>query len=572
MEKFRKVLKGEGVSLGIASAKSYLYEPIEVVTSPIPFGEGMEQEYLQQLEDTFTKAKIELQNLYGQMEEDNQDNRAIFLSHQAILEDVCLLQEIREEVLSNRLYPDRAISLVLDRYIEKFAGSDDALLVERTGDLRDVQKRLIRIWQGKPDHNLMDIREDVIVVAHDLLPSEIALLNLAQVKGIVTEIGGETSHCAILTRCYGIPAVLGVKHAMRRIGEGTSVILDALAGEVIAYPTEEDEQYYQNKQDRFLKRYESERQYLDLPAETKDGNCIQIGINIGTEELGAESTWYDYVGLLRSEFLYMDKGTLPTEEEEIESYRKILLQAEDKPVIIRTLDLGGDKGLEELVIPKEENPSLGLRGIRVCRQNPQLFHGHLRALLQASAYGKMRIMFPMITGMEDIRMAKSCVRKVMEELDRENRPYDKGIEIGVVLETPAICMMADLVAEEVDFASLGTNDLVQYLCGADRGNGGVAEYYQTYSPAALRMIGQVIEAFDRKGKRIGVCGEMAGQPVGAQLLVGLGARHLSMDAGNIASVKAALSQVTLKDLVKQAKMCQNLRTQEEVKAFLGMNA
>ncbi|MBO5657132.1 MAG: phosphoenolpyruvate--protein phosphotransferase, partial [Agathobacter sp.] len=332
MEKFRKVLKGDGVSLGIAQANSYLYEPSELMTSPIPFEEGMEQKYQKQLEETLMKAKEELRGLYVQMMGEQQENGGIFLSHQAILEDVCLVEEIRKEIQEHRAFLDRAIRLVMDRHIEAFLQSEDSLLVERAGDLRDVQKRLIRIWQGKPDHNLRDIKEDVIVVAYDLLPSEIAQLSQEHVKGIVTEIGGETSHCAILARCYGIPAVLGVKHAMRRVGENTPLILDALAGEVLVWPSEEDEFYYRKKLERFLQQYESERQYLDQQAETKDGTAVWIGINIGTGEIVAEDSWYDYVGLLRSEFLYMDRGGVPTEEEEVEAYKKILLQAAGKVV------------------------------------------------------------------------------------------------------------------------------------------------------------------------------------------------------------------------------------------------
>ena len=571
MEKFRKVLKGDGVSLGIARANSYLYEPSELMTSPIPFEEGMEQKYLQQLEETLMAAKEELWGIYAQMMEEQQENSGIFMSHQAILEDESLIEEIQQEILKNHAYPDRAIRLVMDRHIDAFCQAEDTLLAERAGDLRDVQKRLIRIWQGKPDHNLRDIKEDVIIVAYDLLPSEIAGLSQEHVKGIVTEIGGETSHCAILARCYGIPAVLGVKHAMRRVGENTPLILDALAGEVLVWPTSEDEIRYQHKMERFLQQYESERQYLEQPAETKDGTEVQIGINLGTEEIAAEDSWYDYVGLLRSEFLYMNRGSVPTEEEETEAYKKVLLQAAGKMVTIRTLDLGGDKMIDGLEMVQEVNPALGLRGIRLCRKNPKLFEAHVRALLKASVYGKMRIMFPMVTGIDDIRWAKSMVRQVMKELDEGNIPYDKEIELGAVLETPAICEIADLVAEEVDFASIGTNDLVQYLCGVDRNHSGASSYYQTYNPAVLRVLSHTIEMFNRKGKFIGVCGEMAGQPLGAKLLVGLGARNLSMDVGNVAAVKASLSQTTLKDLVKQAQMCKNLRTEEEVKAFCGID-
>lgn len=570
MDQLRKVLKGEPVSAGIAIARAYIYEPLELNTCKVAFAKGMEREYVKQFQETVTKAKAELKLIYDALAQENEENAQIFMSHQVVLEDECILQEIRRAIEKERMYPDTAIEEVFGKYTELLSDLSDPVVAERAKDLRDIEKRLVRIWQGKKDYNLSELSEDVIVVAHDLLPSDIASLNCSCVKGIITEIGGEISHCAILARCYGIPAILGVKEAVKKIPDGVQMGLDALAGEVIVYPVEEDVDRLNKKQRRLLEKYEDEKQYLDKPASTKDGVEIRIGINIGSENFEAEDSWFDYVGLFRTEFLYMERMSLPTEEEQFKAYKKVAESAKDKTVTLRTLDIGGDKILPYLELPKEDNPFLGKRALRLCLERSDIFMVQIRAVLRASAYGRLRILFPMVESMDDIYSAKAYVKKAMEELDKEGLPYDRDIKIGVMIEIPSIGMIADMVAEEVDFASIGSNDLVQYCCAADRSNLAVADYYQSYSPAMIRFLGAIFEAFHKKSKKIGICGEMAGTPKGALLMVGLGARFISMDVNNIASVKAALSNTTLQEAKKTAEFCKNLRTEQEVKAFLGM--
>lgn len=569
MDQLRKILKGESVSPGIAVAKAYTYEPLELNTCKIAFAKGMEREYFKQFKDTVVKAKEELHTIYESMAKDNPENAEIFLSHQVILDDEEVLKGIQKAIEKDRMYPDTAVEVVFGEYIKRLAAIPDSMFAERIRDLQDIEKRLIRIWQGKKDHNLSDLTEEVIVVAHDLLPSDIASMNCTYVKGIVTEIGGETSHCAILARCYGIPAILGVKEAIKKIPDEVELGLDALNGEVILRPNEEDLIKLERKRLHLLEKYEDEKQYLDKPAETEDGVEVRIGINLGTENFDAEENWFDYVGLLRTEFLYMDRTSWPTEEEQFEIYKKVLKGVKGKTVTLRTFDIGGDKIPAHMEMPKEDNPFLGIRGIRFCFTRPEMFLTQIRAALRASVYGKLRIMFPMIENMEDIYKAKSFVKKAMEELDAEGIPYDKDILIGVVMEIPSLAMIADLVAEEVDFASIGSNDLIQYCCAADRSNIAMATYYQSYSPAMIRFYARILDAFHNKGKRAGICGEIAGNPKGALLLVGLGARWISMDVSNIASVKAALSNVTMQDLKKTAEICKNLRTEQEVMGFLG---
>ena len=569
MDQTRKILKGESVSSGIAVAKAYTYEPLELNTCKIAFAKGMEREYFKQFKDTVVKAKEELHTIYERMVNDNPEHAEIFLSHQCILDDEEVLKGIQKAIEKDRMYPDTAIEVVFGEYAKRLETIPDSTFAERIKDLQDIEKRLIRIWQGKKDHELSDLTEEVIVVAHDLLPSDIASMDCAYVKGIITEIGGETSHCAILARCYGIPAILGVKEAIKKIPDEVELGLDALNGEVILRPNEEDLAKLEKKRLHLLEKYEDEKQYLDKPAETKDGVEIGIGINLGTEYFEAEENWFDYVGLLRTEFLYMDRTSWPTEEEQFEIYKKVLDGAKGKIVTLRTFDIGGDKIPAHMEMIKEDNPFLGIRGIRFCFRRPEMFLTQIRAALRASAYGKLQIMFPMVENMDDIYKAKAFVKKAMEELDAEGIAYDKNILLGVVIETPSMAMIADLVAAEVDFASIGSNDLVQYCCVADRTNHAVADYYQSYSPAMVRFYAHILDAFQRKGKRIAICGEIVGNPKGALLMVGLGARWISMDVNGIASVKAALSNVTLQELKKSAEICKNLRTEQEVMAFLG---
>lgn len=569
MEQLRRVLKGEPVSSGIAIAKAYIYEPLELNTCKVAFAKGMEREYLRQFLDTVVKAKEELKLIYDELAEESEEDAQIFMSHQVVLEDECILQEIRKAIEKERMYPDTAIEIVFGKYVNALSDLSDPLIAERSKDLRDIEKRLIRIWQGKKAHKLSELNEDVIVVAHDLLPSDIAALNCSCVKGIITEIGGEISHCAILARCYGIPALLGVKEAIRKIPDGVELGLDALTGEVIVRPTDEDNERLDKKLKRFLEKYEDEKQYLDKPAITKDGLDIKIGINIGSANFDVDDNWFDYVGLLRTEFLYMERSSMPTEEEQFEVYKKIL-QRVSKRVTLRTLDIGADKTLPYLKVAKEDNPFLGKRALRLCFEHGDILLVQIRAALRASVYGKLRIMFPMVASMDDIYHAKAYVEKAMSQLDSEGIPYDHDIRIGVMIETPAIGLIADMVAEEVDFASIGSNDLTQYCCAADRSNIHVSEYYQSYSPAMLRFLSTIFDAFHKKGKRIGICGEMAATPKGAVLMVGLGARWISIDVNNIASVKEALSNVTLSEAKNMAEFCKNLRTETEVKAFLGM--
>lgn len=566
----RKTLTGNAVSAGIALAKAYRYEPLLLTVTEGCFLVGEEEKQLQVFRDAIRLAGKELEALYESMRDEDESKAKIFAAHKEILEDEEILDEIQTAIEDERMHADSAIQKVFDEFAEILSKVENPLIAGRASDLQDVKNRLLRICLGKEEKNLAGLTEDVIVIAHDLLPSDTATMNRERVKGIVTEIGGSNSHSAILARSFQIPAVLGVADAMTEIPDGALLSLDALNGEVTLFPEEDEIAENELKKRRFLEKQREEEQYLEKPAVMKDGTQIQIGINVGSAEFEVPESQFDFVGLFRTEFLYMENVSVPSEEEQFEAYKKVIENAKGHPVTLRTLDIGGDKTLPYMELPKEENPFLGKRALRLCLADDLLFQTQLRAALRASAFGTLKLMFPMVGSMEDIYHAKECVERAKASLVAEGIAYDENIEIGIMVEVPSIALIADLAAEEVDFASIGSNDLTQYVSATDRMNASVASYYQNYSPAMLRLLGYVFESFDKMGKSISVCGEMAGNPKSAVILAGLGAKKLSMSAANIAGVKAALADVSLEEAKKMASRCKGLRTEGEVKELLRM--
>ncbi|MBQ8278741.1 MAG: phosphoenolpyruvate--protein phosphotransferase [Roseburia sp.] len=564
----RKVLIGNPVSAGIAMAEAYLYEPLVITVEEGYFEAGKETEYINAFHDALFRTKSELQQLFEKLALEDVEKAKIFAAHSELLEDEEILDEIQMAIEDDCMYPDAAIEKVFTEFASILAGVADPLIAGRAADLIDVKGRLLRVYQGKEEKNLSCLNKDVIVIAHDLLPSDTATLDRAHVKGIITEIGGSNSHSAILARSYQIPAILGVGNVMKEIPDGVMLVMDALTGELILAPTAEELAVAERKQDAFLQKRKEEETYLDRPCMMADGTEIQIGINVGSTDFDVTKSSFDFVGLFRTEFLYMENTALPGEEEQFEAYKKVLENAKGNPVTLRTLDIGGDKTLPYMELPKEDNPFLGKRALRLCLSEPDIFLTQLRAALRASAFGPLQIMFPMVGSMEDIHHAKGYVRQAMEELDAAGIAYDKNIKIGIMIEIPSIGLIADMAAEEVDFASIGSNDLTQYLSATDRMNPDTTSYYQNYSPAMVRFLGNIFSAFDVAGKPISVCGEMAGNPSAAVLLAGLGAKKLSMSAANIAGVKAALSRVTLDEAKELAERCKCVRTEEDVRKLM----
>ncbi|MBQ8627605.1 MAG: phosphoenolpyruvate--protein phosphotransferase [Agathobacter sp.] len=564
MEGNKLILTGNPVSPGIAMAKAYVYYPLELAVEEGYFQAEEKQENLKAFHEALSKTKEELKCLYEMLATEDEEKAKIFLAHIELLEDEELLDEIQLAIEDECMNPDYAIEKVFDEFTVLLSKVADPLIAGRAADLQDVKRRLLRVYQGKEEKNLSTLTEDVIVVAHDLLPSDTATLNRQHVKGIVTEIGGSNSHSAILARSFQIPAVLGVADAMKQIPDGEFLSIDALSGILVVNPDKDEQQAFLEKRRVFLEKRKIEEQYLDKAGATKDGYSIQIGINVGSTDFDVPKTQFDFVGLFRTEFLYMENTHLPTEEEQFEAYKKVLEHAKGNPVTLRTLDIGGDKTLPYMELPEEENPFLGKRALRLCFAEPDIFMTQLRAALRASAYGPLQIMFPMVGSMEDIYRAKAYVREAMEQLQQEKAAFDKDIKIGIMIEVPSIALIADMAAEEVDFASVGSNDLTQYVSATDRMNSEVTSYYQNYSPAMIRLLGYIADAFNQKGKELSVCGEMAGNPKAAVILAGLGIKKLSMSATNIAGVKAALANITLEDARELANKCKKIKTEEEI--------
>ena len=564
----RRVLIGSPVSKGIVKAEAYQYEPLVLDVEEGCFKPGKETEYWKAFQDARTGAKRGLQLLQEKVSSDDKDAAAIFAAHMAILDDEDLLYDIQNAILQDCMYPEIAIEACFGQRIAELQQVENALVAQREIDMYDVKRRLLRNYLGKLERSLSNLEKDVIVVAERLLPSDVAAIDREHVKGIVTEKNSVNAHVAVLARGYGIPMVTEVANAMEQIPDGAEFLLDGFDGVLILSPTEDDVKKGYEKQEEFARRQKEEEAFLNRPCEMEDGKCIQIGINIGSTNFDVPDSMFDFVGLFRTEFLYMQSKGLPSEEEQFETYKKVIENANGKSVTLRIADIGGDKNVPYLKLPKESNPFLGKRGIRLSLDNAELFMTQLRAALRVSAFGPLRIMLPMVGNMEDIYRAKKYVEQAKAELDAAGITYDNDIKIGIMIEVPSIALIADMAAEEVDFASIGTNDLTQYLCAADRMNEEIEDYYQSYSPAMIRVLAQIFDAFEKVGKEVSVCGEMAGNAVGAVLLAGLGAEKLSMSSSNIAEVKKALSKVTVAETRELAEQCKNARTEDEVKKII----
>lgn len=561
------ILKGISVSPGIVIGTVYVYQSLNFEVPESYFEAGLEEQFLQKFETSRKIAQKELTKLSEEMNQKDTSKAKIFMAHKMLLNDQELIESIYRAIKKEKKCTDYAISSVIDGYIAILNGVKDQLIAARSADLRDIKNRLLRIIYGQEEKNLSSLHDNVIVVAHELLPSDAATLDRAHCLGIITEAGSTTSHAAIIARSFQIPAILSVPKAMDLLQEGDNVILDSTSGEIIVNPDEITLNKYQDRMKSYKLQLKHLKKYSCLPALTKDGQKIELGINIGMKH-ERTTDFFDFIGLYRTELLFMEQEHIPTEEEQLQEYKRILERYPGKSVTLRTLDVGGDKKIPYMNLIKEENPALGKRGLRLCLEQTDLFLTQIRAALRASVYGQLQIMFPMVGSMDDIRKAKEIVTTAKEQLRKENVAFDEKIQVGIMIEVPSIAIIADHVAREVDFASIGTNDLTQYLCAADRTNSEVSMYYQEFSPALLRTIGFVFEQFNRLGKSISVCGELASNPTAAVLLVGLGARKLSMNKENLSDVKAVLLNVTIDKARNMAEACKNYCTEEEIHNFL----
>lgn len=562
------ILKGNPVSEGIAIGTAYLFK----ATDYSPAESYIEEDKIADAADIFqnalSKAKEELNKLIADFPGGEDEQSKIFAAHREMLSDEEMIGAVTDAINNSHMAPDYAVYTVFSEFISLISKSQNELIGARAADLLDVRNRLIRIIRGEKESNLSRLPENTIVIAQDLKPSDTATIDRNHISGIITERGSSTSHSAIIARSFCIPAVLGVPAACSQIVTGDIIIVDAIKGEVLITTDETVIAAYKKKRDEWLKERASTEAYLDKEPFTKDGVRIDLGINIGSDNQGDEFAYADFCGLFRTEFLYMQSDHLPTEEEQFIAYKRVLEQAKGKPATLRTLDIGGDKTLPYMQLPKEDNPFLGKRAIRLCFDETVIFKTQLRAALRASVFGKLQIMFPMVSHMDDLRRAKAVAEEVKSELKEEGIPFDEAAPLGVMIEVPSAAIIADHIAGEVDFASIGTNDLCQYLCAADRMNPEVTAYYQSFSPAMIRAIEMIACAFIKTGKPLSVCGEMAGDPWAVALLIGLGIRKLSMNSSNIAAVKKALPSISLTYAERIVDLVRNCMTESEVLAVL----
>ena len=559
------------VSKGVALGKAYVYKPfVPDVKETVVDASAVDAE-LALFDKAQAAAEEELNKLVAMVMQKDPDKAMIFEAHMSILKDDDICTDIKDTISGMNYSAEWATMFVYDQNIEILSAVDDPLIRERVADLYDVRNRLLRCAKGLPEVTLASLEKQVVVVAEDLFPSDTVVMDKDKVLGIITEKGGVTSHSAIIARGYGIPAVFGAKDPFNTIAMGQDVIVDAIDGAYILDPTEEEVAEYTKKKENFDNYYAETQKYLNAEAVTKDGVHIDIDINIGapTDEALAPAAYTDGIGLIRSEFLYMDSGdTLPDEETQYQAYKKAVEAYGGKPVTLRTMDIGGDKQLPCLPLPKEDNPFLGKRALRLCFDRLDIFKTQLRAALRASVHGNLWIMFPMVGSIDDIRKAKSIVDEVKAELDNEGIPYNKDVKIGIMVEIPSIAIMSDLAAKESDFCSIGSNDLCQYATATDRLNPEVTKYYQSYSPALFRLIRTVVENYEAAGKSSCICGELGGDTLATAALVGFGMRKLSMSVSSVAGVKKLISNITIAEAKKVADDVCAMCTAEEVEAYL----
>ncbi|MCA1293594.1 phosphoenolpyruvate--protein phosphotransferase [Paenibacillus sp. alder61] len=490
----------------------------------------------------------------------------IFESHLLILNDPELLTPVRDKIAEEKVSAEYALDETAKQFISMFENMKSAYLQERAADMRDVTKRVLTHLLGLKYVNPAEIGEEVIVIAEDLTPSDTAQLNRKYVKGFTTNIGGRTSHSAIMARSLEIPAVVGTKDVLSRVEAGDTVIVDGLGGTVIVNPAPEVLEEYKVKRDQYLRQIEEWKKLREVPTVSKDGVHVELAANIGTpnDVAGVLENGGEGVGLYRTEFLYMGRTELPSEDVQFNAYKTVLEKMEGKPVVVRTLDIGGDKELPYLDLPKEMNPFLGFRAVRLCLDRKDIFRTQLRALLRASTYGNLRIMFPMIATLDEFRQAKALLLEEKQKLVSEGVAVSDEIQLGIMVEIPSTAVLADQFAKEVDFFSIGTNDLIQYTMAADRMNERVSYLYQPYNPAILRLVKMVIDAAHREGRWAGMCGEMAGDATAIPLLLGLGLDEFSMSATSILPARSQIAKLSKAEMKSLAEQALQMQTAEQV--------
>ena len=494
----------------------------------------------------------------------------ILRGHIIMLQDPMIEEQISALMISEKISAEMALEQVLDQTAEMFAAVPDELIQQRATDLMDIKSRMLKILMGIEEVDISQVPENTVLVARDLTPSMTAGINPANIAGILTEVGGRTSHSAILARAMEIPAVLSIEGICGIVKNGDTVVLDGSKGEAIVNPDEATVKEFEKKFADYAAEKELLKAYKGKPSQTKDGVKVELVSNIGKPEDADKVVECDGegIGLFRTEFLFMDRDSVPTEEEQFEAYKKVAETMKGKPVIIRTLDIGGDKAIPYLGLETEENPFLGFRAIRFCLKRRDIYEVQLRALLRASAFGDIKIMVPLVTGVDELRAVKVILEDIKRQLDKDGIAYNKDVKVGVMMETPAACMMADALAKEADFFSIGTNDLTGYTMAVDRGNAKVAYLYSTYNPAVLRAIKRIIECGKAEGITVGMCGEAAADPKLIPLLLAFGLDEFSVSATSVLKTRKTISDCNIDECKALAEKVMKCVTEEEVLELL----
>ncbi|HBG8382358.1 TPA: phosphoenolpyruvate--protein phosphotransferase [Clostridioides difficile] len=561
--------KGIGASPGVALGKALVVEHSELVIEKKSI-DNIEAE-IAKLEDAVAVSKEELVKVKEKASEElGAEEAEIFEAHLLVLEDPELIGSAIDKIKTESVNAEYALNEIKEMFVSMFESMDNEYMKERAADIKDVTNRILRHILGIKVVDLSALSKEVVLIAHDLTPSDTATMNKKMVLGFLTDIGGRTSHTAIMSRTLEIAAIVGLNDITSKVKDGDFVVFNGDTGEVIVNPDEETI----NKYTELKAKYEDERKALQLlkgkPSVTLDGKHVELAGNIGTPNdiEGLIKNDAEGVGLYRTEFLYMDRDSFPTEEIQYEAYKAVLEGMDGKPIVIRTLDIGGDKELSYLSMEPEMNPFLGYRAIRLCLDRKDIFKTQLRALYRASVHGRLRIMFPMISSLEELLQAKEVVKEVLAELDSEGVAYAKDVEIGMMIEVPSAAVISDVLAKHVDFFSIGTNDLIQYTCAVDRMNQKISYLYNQFNPAVLRLIKTVIDNAHKEGKWAGMCGESAGDQKMIPILLGMGLDEFSMSPISILPARKLITSVKESDMKKLADDVLNMGTAEEIKSYI----